>query len=141
MRPYRKEKIASVVREIVSEAIARRINDPRLAPLTTVSRVEMNGDLTLAKVFLTVCGDAATERRTIAAMRHAAGYVQRMVAHELSIRQCPELRFELDETARRVRETMQLLAENQRNRGEAVDPAVDVEPSLDPDDDAEEVGE
>ena len=114
MRPHRKERIASVVREIVSDAIARRLNDPRVAPLTTVSRVTVTGDLSVATVYLTVVGDAAAETRTLAALQHAAGFVQRMVAHEVRIRQCPELRFEIDEAAKRVRETMRLLEENRR---------------------------
>ena len=118
MRPYRKEKVASVVRDIVSEAIAHRMNDPRIAPLTTVSRVQMAGDLTVATVYLTVPGDEAAERLTMSAMRHAAGFLQRMVAHQLGIRQCPQVRFEVDETVRQVRETMRLLDENRRERAE-----------------------
>ena len=118
MRPYRKERVESVVREIVSEAIAHRMNDPRVAPLTTVSRVRITGDLTIATVYLTVQGDAQAERRTMAAMQHAAGFLQRMVARQLDIRQCPELRFEVDEAVKRVRETMRLLDENRRSRPE-----------------------
>ncbi len=118
MRPYRKEKVASAVRDIVSEAIANRLNDPRVAPLTTVSRVQMAGDLTVATVYLTVPGDEATERLTMSAMRHATGFLQRVVAHQLGIRQCPELRFEVDETVRQVRETMRLLDDNRRERAE-----------------------
>ena len=118
MRPYRKEKLASLVRQIVSEAIVHRLHDPRVAPLTTVTRVEMTGDLLIARVFLSVPGDDAAERRTIAAMRHAAGYIQRMVAGELSIRQCPELRFEIDRAVKGVRRTMELLEDIRRREPE-----------------------
>ncbi len=97
---------------IVSEAIARKINDPRLAPLTTVSRVTVSGDLSIATVFFTVVGDASVERRSLAALQHARGFVQHLVAEQVEMRQCPELRFELDEVARKVRETMALLDEN-----------------------------
>ena len=34
MRAFRKEKVASAVRQIVAEAIACRLSDPRVAPLT-----------------------------------------------------------------------------------------------------------
>jgi ribosome-binding factor A len=112
MRPHRKERVASVIREIVSDAIARKINDPRLAPLTTISRVEVSGDMSLATIFLTVMGGVSVERRSIAALRHATGFVRRLVAEQLEVRQCPEIRFEIDETAKRIRETMQLLDEN-----------------------------
>ncbi len=106
--------MASVIRKIVSDAIARKINDPRLAPLTTISRVEVSGDMSVATIFMTVVGDASVERRSIAALRHATGFVRRLVAEQLEVRQCPEIRFEIDETAKRIRETMQLLDENRR---------------------------
>ncbi|MDO8630316.1 MAG: 30S ribosome-binding factor RbfA [Phycisphaerales bacterium] len=114
MRPHRKERVASVIREIVSDAIARKINDPRLAPLTTISRVDVSGDMSIATIFLTVVGDVSVERRSLAALRHATGFVRRLVADQLEVRQCPEIRFEIDETAKRIRETMQLLDENRR---------------------------
>ncbi len=118
MRPYRKEKVASLVRQIVSEAIVHRLHDPRVAPLTTVTRVEMTDELLIARVYLSVPGDDAAESRTIAAMRHATGYIQRMVAGELSIRQCPELRFEIDKAAKGVRRTMELLEDIRRREPE-----------------------
>lgn len=115
MGQYRREKVASTVHHVVSEAIVHRLNDPRVAPLTTVTRVELTRDLLIARVYLSVQGGNKVEGLTLAAMQHAAGYIQRMVASELSIRQCPELRFEIDEAAKGVRRTMELLAENRRN--------------------------
>ena len=114
MKPYRKEKVGSLVRDIVAEAVHHRIHDPRVVPFTTVTRVEMSSDLQIARIYLTVPGDEAAERRTLAGIRHAGGYIQRMVARELAIRQCPELRFEIDERAKRVQQTLQLLEENRR---------------------------
>lgn len=109
---FRKERVAGAIREIVSEAITRKMNDPRLAPLTTVSRVTVSGDLTIATVFFTVVGDEAAERRSLAALQHARGFIQHLVAQQIDMRQSPELRFELDEVAKKVRETMLLLDEN-----------------------------
>jgi ribosome-binding factor A len=115
MRGYRKERVASLVHEIVSEAILRRINDPRVSPLTTVTRVQISGDLTIATVYLSILEDPAVERRTITALRHAGGFIQRMVAKGLDMRQCPELRFEVDEQLKKVKHTLQLLNEIRRN--------------------------
>jgi ribosome-binding factor A len=114
MRPYRKEKIASVVQSVVGDAILHRLNDPRVEPLTTVTRVEVTGDLLFAKVYLSVLGDEAAERRTLQALRHAAGFIQKMLARQLSIRQCPELRFEVDRGIKEARRTLALLEENRR---------------------------
>jgi ribosome-binding factor A len=109
---YRKERLAQAIKLIVSDAIARKINDPRLAPLTTVSRVTVSGDLMIATVYFTVVGNEAVERRSFAALQHARGFVQHLVAEQVDMRQCPELRFEMDEVAKKVRQTMLLLDEN-----------------------------
>ena len=129
MRPYRKQKISSLIQQVVSEGVAFKLNDPRVSPLTTVTRVEMTPDLLIARVYLTVPGDASAERRTLQAIRHAGGYLQRMVAQALTMRQCPELRFEIDETSKAVRRTMEILAENRRNDPELA--AADAEENSD----------
>ncbi len=133
MKPYRKERITSLIQRIISDAIEHKLSDPRVAPLTTVSRVKLTGDLTIATVYLMVQGDETIERRTLRAIRHASGYLQRMVAQELTVRQCPELRFEMDEAAKLARETMRLIAENRRNRPEGEDEieSADVLPAVD----------
>lgn len=114
MRPFRKEKIASVIRQVVSEAIAHKLHDPRVDLLTTVTRVEMTDDLLIATVFLTVGSGGATERRTLKGVRSAGGYLQRQVAKELQVRNCPTLNFAVDREEEGARQTLSLLAENLR---------------------------
>lgn len=121
MGSYRKEKIASAIRELVGEAIAHKLQDPRVSPLTTVTRVEVSPDLLIAKVFISTHGGNAAERRTISGLRHAGGFIQRIVAKHLSLRLCPEVRFEIDEVEKGVRAMMDLLDENKRQRGEPLE--------------------
>ena len=132
MHAYRKEKIASVVQSVVGDAILHRLNDPRVEPLTTVTRVEVTGDLMLAKVYLSVLGDDAVERRTLLALRHAAGFIQKALARQLSIRQCPELRFSIDRGRKEARRTLELLEENRRANPDLF-PAEDADKELEED--------
>ena len=118
MRPYRKERVANTIRNLVSDIISRRLQDPRVDQMTTVTRVAMSDDLMIARVYLSVHGGGTPERLTLAAIRHASGYIQRIVAGNLSMRQCPELHFEIDEVVEGVRRTMQLLDENRLARAE-----------------------
>jgi len=111
MRPFRKERVASAVHSIVSDALSHRLNDPRVEPLTTITRVEVTGDLLIARVFLSIPGGPAAESRTLSALQHARGFVQGIVARELNIRVCPELRFEVDQAWKEARRTMELLDE------------------------------
>lgn len=116
MRHHRKEKIASLIKNVVSEEISFRLHDPRVAPFTSVTRVEVASDLAIAEVFISVAGSAADERKTLIAVQHAAGRIQRTLASVLQIRQCPRLRFAVDESVKGVRDTMRVLDGNRRDR-------------------------
>lgn len=112
MKSFRPERVAQVIREVVSEAIASKLNDPRIEPLSSVTRVEVSGDLEHAKVWVSVMGAAAAGRRTLAGLQAAAGYVQRLVAAELSLRVTPHLSFHLDESLKKAAETIRLIDES-----------------------------
>ena len=94
--------------------IAHKLHDPRIDPMTTITRVELTGDLLIAKVYLTVQGSDTDQRRTLQGIQHAAGFLQRQLAQELQIRHCPTLRFEIDHGVIGARRTLELLAENRR---------------------------
>jgi len=101
-----------VIRAVVGNAIDQRLQDPRVAPLTTVTRVELTPDLLIARVYVSVPGDDAAERRTMAALKSATGFVQRLVAQSLDLRHCPELRIGVDESLKIARRTMELLKDS-----------------------------
>jgi ribosome-binding factor A len=111
MKSHRPERVAAVVRNVVSDAIANKLSDPRIAPLSSVTRVEVSGDLEHARVFVSVMGEESIQRRTLAGLQSAAGAVQRLLARELSIRQCPRLSFHLDLSIKRATETIRLIDE------------------------------
>lgn len=100
-----------MIRGVVSDAIANRLNDPRIAPMTSVTRVEVSHDLENAKVWVSVMGEEAVQRRTIAGLTSALGHVRRLVARELSIRHCPRLQFCQDVSISQGAETIRLIDE------------------------------
>lgn len=108
---YRLHRVAGAVREVVSDAIANRLWDPRIHRLTTVTRVEVSADLQVAKVYLSILGSPAEAKRSLQGMSSARGAVQKMLARRLETRQCPELRFFLDEGLRLAQETFRRLEE------------------------------
>lgn len=98
-----------MIRNVVSEAITSRLNDPRIEPLSSVTRVDVSPDLEHAKVWVSVMGTPAAQRRTIAGLKSAAGYIQKMVAGELRIRTCPRLSFHLDESIKKGEQTLRII--------------------------------
>jgi len=110
----RLEKVASVIRDVVSDAVANRLSDPRISPLASVTRVEVAGDLQTACVYISVLGTPADERRTLAGLDHAVGHVQRLLAGRLRTRQCPRLRFVSDPSIKKGAETIRMIDEAMR---------------------------
>lgn len=110
---YRPERVAHVVRDVVSEAIAGRISDPRVHRFTSVTRVEMSADLRYANVYVSVMGTDIEGRTTMKGLESAVGMIQTMLARRLDMRTCPILKFHLDrglkiaiETIRRIDEVI-----------------------------------
>ncbi len=118
MKSFRPERVAHVIRTVVSEALTNRLSDPRIAPLSSVTRVEVSGDLEHAKVWISVMGPEPAQRRTIAGLQSARGFVQKMVAQELAIRTCPQLSFVLDRSIKKAAETMALINQAMAELGE-----------------------
>jgi len=95
MKTHRLARIAEVIREVASETILYDLRDPRIR-MTTVTRVEVAGDLQHAKVFVSVMGTDAQQDLTLRALQHAAGFVQSRLAKRLQTRFLPVLTFVLD---------------------------------------------
>lgn len=103
------ERIANLIREIVGEAIIARLSDPRIEPLTSVTRVEVTPDLALARINVSVMAAPAQQQLTVKALRSAAGRLRRLVRENISARQIPQLEFFLDDSIQRSFETISAL--------------------------------
>lgn len=114
MSEIRAKRLASAIRSIVVEALERRLSDPRIERFTSVTRVEVSRDLEHARVYVSVMGDEAAQRRTLAGLRSATRLVRTMVGRQVRLRRCPEIRFELDQSIKRGMETLRLIEEAMR---------------------------
>ena len=129
----RQEKVASVVRRVVGEAIAQQLHDPRISPMTSITRVEITGDLQFANVWVSVMGTEGEQRTTMAGLEHAQGRLQSLLSRALAMRQCPTLHFKLDESIKKGLETLRLIDQamtelNQRQPNEPQAPQADSQP-------------
>jgi len=110
MATRRQEKVARVVKEAVSDAIANHLNDPRIEGFVSVTRVDMAPDLRNADVYLSIFGkDDTVQNRTFVAITHAKSRIQSLLAGKLQCKFCPVLRFHRDENFKKTLETMKLI--------------------------------
>lgn len=111
-----------MIRVVVSDAIANKLSDPRIELMSSVTRVEVSGDLEHAKVYVSVMGEEGIRRRTIAGLQSGAGLVQRLVGRELAIRRCPRISFHLDESIKKAAEIVRLIDESLSETEKDTDP-------------------
>jgi ribosome-binding factor A len=116
MVSIRQEKMAKVVKEVVSDAITNRLNDPRIEGFVSVMEVRMPQDLRVADVYLSIFGkEEKISHRTFQAIEHAAPRIQSLLAHRLETRYCPTLRFHESEKLKKTIETMKIIDEVAKN--------------------------
>ena len=94
---HRVERIQEQVREEVSQMLATEVRDPGVG-LVTVTRAKVTGELSLARVYWTIIGDAAERKKTQKALERAGGFVRHLLAERLSLRRAPEVKFIYDES-------------------------------------------
>jgi ribosome-binding factor A len=106
----RMRRVDEAVRQVLADAIAEELKDPRVG-FVTVTEVSTSPDLTSARVYVSVLGDAPAREATLAGLRHAHGYLQGRIAHELKLRRTPTLEFRYDDTTDRAMHIEELLRE------------------------------
>jgi len=105
---HRKDRIGDLVRAELADLLRREMRDPRVQ-LATVTRVSVSRDLSYADIGVSALGSEAERAATVEALVHARGFLRRELAHRLSLRTTPELRFHLDRGAEHSRKISDLL--------------------------------
>jgi ribosome-binding factor A len=121
---HRATKVGQRVREELMDMLLRgEVHDPSLSGCL-ISDVQVTRDLSLARVYVRVLeveASVAQQKRVVAALERAAGFLRRALAGRLKLRRAPELRFAWDDVADRGRRIDELLheieGETQRKAG------------------------
>lgn len=91
-------RINGEVLKELSLIIREEIKDPRIHMMTSVTAVEVAPNLKTCKAYISVLGDDKEKSDTIAGLRSAEGYIRRLLAKRLNLRNTPEIQFRLDES-------------------------------------------
>ena len=91
-------RINQEVQKELSQIIRKEIKDPRIAMMTSVTKVEVAPDLKTCKAYISVLGDDKAKSDTILGLRNAEGYIRRLLAKNVNLRNTPEIIFVLDES-------------------------------------------
>jgi ribosome-binding factor A len=109
----RMRRVDEAVRAVLSDAIGKQLQDPRVG-FVTVTGVKTSPDLRHARVYVSVLGDEQVRAASLEGLRSAHGFLQKRVASELILKHTPTLSFEYDwsvDRGMRISELLQHEAE------------------------------
>ena len=110
----RPERVAHLMRREIAEILQRKLRDPRISAMVSVTDVEVTHDLSMARVFVSVMPEGPERERSLAALQSAAGFVRHELAPRLGLREVPQLRFVLDTSIERGARVEDLLRRIER---------------------------
>ena len=129
MSARRRQQVADLLRDEVSEIIQREMKDPRLGFLS-ITRVEVSPDVRNAKLFVSVYGPEDEQREALLALNRGAGFIRHTLAPRLKMRHIPELTFRLDHSMEHAETVARLLRQIELEPKAA--PAPDEAPTTSP---------
>ena len=112
------QRIQAQIQRRIAHCLQFELSDPR-ASFVTIVRVELNSDMTTAKVLYSVLGDDADKSKAAQMLEHAKGFIRRQVAGILRTKSVPEIRWVFDDSIGEARR-MEELIEEARERDEEV---------------------
>ncbi|PPI87934.1 ribosome-binding factor A [Candidatus Pantoea edessiphila] len=92
-------RISQEIQKEITIILQRKINDPRLNMMITVSSVEVSRDLSYAKVFVTFFKEKQnlhTIENGLKALKSSCGYIRSLLSKNMKLRIIPLLNFFYD---------------------------------------------
>lgn len=105
----RRVRVNHLLRQELSELLARYVKDPRLQAMVTITDVSISTDLRHAKIFVSVLGSDEEKKAALQGLDSALGFLRRELAGRLSLRYMPALSFEFDDSLERGDRLLRLM--------------------------------
>jgi ribosome-binding factor A len=111
MANHRPRRVAELIKKEVSNMLLKdEIKDPRIG-FTTITDVEVSGDLRHAKIFVSVLDakDKADKEDTMEGLNSAIGYIRTELGQRIHLRHTPEILFRYDNSIERGTRIFEIL--------------------------------
>ncbi|HHW93604.1 MAG TPA: 30S ribosome-binding factor RbfA [Clostridiaceae bacterium] len=96
----RADRYGDEVYRILADIIYKKINDPRISGIASLTGVEVSGDLTVARVFYSVYGSDEDRKKASDAFDRAKGFLRKELASRMRSKKVPRLVFMEDMSLR-----------------------------------------
>lgn len=91
----RTSQVESTLKRAIAQVLERRISDPRIQGMVSITKLQVSPDLHDAYVWVSVLPNKF-EARTISGLKHASKHIQSLARELLDMRRVPRLEFRLD---------------------------------------------
>lgn len=107
---HRIEQVESTLRKALAQVLQRRISDPRIRGMLSITKIDLTTDMKQAKVMVSVLPEEYA-KRTLAGLKAANRHIQSEVKKLVALRIVPHLRFELDHSLKQADQVFQAIDE------------------------------
>ncbi len=97
MAGFKINRVTSDIKIALAE-ILREVKDPRVSKLLSIVKLDVSGDMSYAKVYVSAIEGKEKTEESVKALKNAAGYIRRELGAKLKLRKVPELRFVADDS-------------------------------------------
>ncbi len=108
MPSFKNDRMAEDIHRELTD-IFRMVKDPRVSGMLTIVRVELAGDGSHCKVFVSSLLGMDDAKESVKGLRSAAGFIRRELFARLKMRKSPELHFIADDSIARGAEVTKKL--------------------------------
>ena len=95
MASYKIGRIAGDMQRNLAD-IFRDLKDPRISQLLSIVKVDVSGDLSYAKVYVSAIEGFEKSKESVKGLTSAGGYIKRELSARMKMRKMPELKFIAD---------------------------------------------
>ena len=117
MGQLRIEKIQEFIQQEASKIILRELKDPRIG-FVTVTHTEVTGDLSSAKIYVSLMGSDEQKTATMEGLKHSLGFLRSEIGKRLKIRHTPELSIHVDNSLDHSARIQEILTELKKEEGQ-----------------------
>jgi len=106
------------MRKALAQVLQRKISDPRIRGMVSITEISISPDLKSARVYVSVLPDQY-EKRTLAGLRAANRHIHGELKKLVAFRIVPHLDFRLDESLKKSSEIFDAIGEGMARSGDA----------------------
>ena len=99
MKPSKRlTRINDEIMREAAEIIKSEIKDPRISTITSVTKAVTTNDLKQCKLYISIMGNDEQKKEVLQGLRSSAGFIRKMLASNINLRNTPELSFVIDDS-------------------------------------------